>query len=143
MRVTAEGWECAEDAMTMPDGPYTIIYLRVGMLDRDRQLLGALRRCHERLSPGGVLIAATVDAMAVGALLAAPAILFDDQAYLASILDAERSHWTAELLAPYLTLTGFTNVRQTTDLRLFNDVSQLEHGGKRLGLTVLAGRPSS
>lgn len=142
MRVTADGWECAEDLAALPAGPYTIIYLRVGLIDRNQQLLGTLRRCYERLAPGGVLISATVNAAAVAAVLAT-ATTFDDQAYLTSILDAERSHWTAELLVPYLTLTGFTNARQTTDLRLFSDVSQLEHGGKRIGLTVLADKPRS
>lgn len=130
----------AFDAMSLPDVAFATVYSTVfNRLDARTRVLRALREYRRIIRPGGFLILVVTDAAALGMALAGARVV-EDQVTLTK-LSQPRSAWTAELLAAYLTLAGFTNARRVAKLGLFHDASELAHHEVSLSLNVLADRP--
>lgn len=151
--VRCAGWEVYSDAEHtdvdyvgridrldgVSDSSYTILYANaIGRLNYTTQAVRAMRSWYRVLSSGGVLIVVGVDAKAIGNALSA-GVPFEDQ-FALSMLMNKQVCWTTEVLASYLQLAGFSNVRQVDSPKLFNDVCELKMGDKRLGLSIFAER---
>jgi len=119
-------------------------------LGYNEELPQAMAECFRILQPGGEIMIAVPDMVALAALFVHDKITPDHQWHLMRILfggqmdddDYNAIGFTADFLASYFTNAGFEDIKCVEDFGLFDDASQEKLNNISVSLNMRAAKPT-